>query len=377
MSKVLAHLQSHSNAMLELLEAMVQLESPTHDKRAVDGFSRFLRDQFKVIGADVDVIEEKEYGDHLVARWGMGIRQILILCHMDTVCPLGTIWKRPFRVENSFAYGPGVLDMKGGIVVTLYALKTLRDLDLSTERSVVIVCNSDEEVGSHSSRAIIEAHAKVSDYVLVMEPTKLPDGPLRTSRKGTAHFDIHIIGRAAHAGVDPGEGVSAILELAHQTVRLHDLTDWASGTTVNVGCVKGGTRANVVAEEACAEIDVRFSALSEGEAIVRRILGLQPILAGAQVEVVGGINAPPMVRSPAIAKAYAQARELALEIGLDLKESTSGGASDGNFTAALGIPTLDGLGVVGDGAHAERERVVISSLAERAALLTLLLRHLK
>jgi glutamate carboxypeptidase len=299
---------------------------------------------------------------------------LLLLCHMDTVWDLGTLADRPVRVEEGKLYGPGAFDMKGGIVNALWAIRALQALDLMPERRITLMVTSDEEVGSRSSRHIVEAEAAQHDAVFVLEPAQPPNAALKTWRKGVGLYKVRVTGVSAHAGVAQNEGVNAIVELAHQVLAIQQLADHALGTTVNVGVIGGGTRSNVVPQHAWARVDARVMNRAESERLDAALRGLQPHLKGAQVEVTGGINRPPMIRSEAGVALFRKAEVVAAELGFAITESGTGGGSDGNFTAALGVPTLDGLGVSGDGGHAVHEHVIISSLPERAALLAGLLR---
>jgi len=380
MRDIVDYLTPQTEEMLQLLKTMVEFESPATEKAAVDQLGIFLKRELEMLGANVDIFPQERRGDHLRATWSTngrsakeGAGQILILGHTDTVWPLGEVAKRPFRIERGRAYGPGIFDMKGGILMLLYALKAIKELDLPLQRKVAVILNSDEEVGSRTSRSLIEEEARQSEMVFVLEPPLSPNGAVKTSRKGVGGFQVKIRGRAAHAGVDPSMGASAVQELAHQILKLHGFTDLESGTTVNVGVVSGGIRANVVADSAQASVDLRVSSLEEGERIVKEILALKPILPGVEIEVTGGLNRPPMVRTPQIVALYQEARKVASELGLDLPEGSTGGGSDGNFTAALGVPTLDGLGAMGHGAHATHEHIVIEKLPQRTALLASLL----
>jgi glutamate carboxypeptidase len=292
---------------------------------------------------------------------------------MDTVWEVGALREMPFRIVEGRAHGPGVFDMKAGLVQVLYAIRALKETGRRPAARVVVLINSDEEVGSNSSRALIEEQARRSRAVFVLEPAIGPDGRLKTFRKGVGVFQIRVHGRAAHAGLDPGSGVSAIEELARQIQALHRMTDPARGITVNVGTVQGGTRSNVIAAEAQAEIDLRVSTLSDAREMESKILNLRPYLDGAEILVTGGVDRPPLERSAGVQALYQKARGLAEELGFELGEGSAGGGSDGNFTAALGIPTLDGLGAVGDGAHASHEHTLVSEMPRRAALLARLL----
>lgn len=375
-ASLMACIVAHSAEMVELLQQIVNLESPSYEKLAVDKLGQFLTEQFKALGAQVDVVPQERVGDHLAVRWGEGTDQVTILCHMDTVWPLGTIAERPFRVEDGKAYGPGTFDMKGGIVIALYALLALGELGCQPKKRIVVLVNSDEELGSPTSQELIELHAKDSDYVLVPEPGNPPTGALKTSRKGVGRFEMLIRGKAAHSGANHEKGISAIEELARQILKLHALTDYDTGVTVNVGVVSGGIQPNVVPAQARAEIDLRVTSAHQAKHMVEKILSLKATRPGIEMEIKGGINRPPMERSPQIVALYEQAKRLGAKLGLELEETSTGAASDGNFTAALGIPTLDGLGAVGDGAHAITEHVIIQSLIKRAALLGVLLLNL-
>ena len=371
--RILAYLRDHQPAMAALLVELVEMESPSDDKQSLDRLAGLLMARLEALGAAVEILPQAEAGDHVRARWGQGEGGALLLCHMDTVWDVGTLARRPVRVEGGRLYGPGALDMKGGIANALWAVRALRDLDLVPSQPVTLLITSDEETGSRTSRALVEAEARRHTVVLVLEPAQPPHAALKTWRKGTGAYRVTATGRAAHAGVDHASGVNAIEELAHQILAIQGLTDYDSGTTVNVGVVGGGTRSNVVPQQAWARVDVRVMDQSQASLLDARIRSLRPHLEGTTLEISGGVGRPPMVRTPAIAALYARAAALAAEMGFEVSEAGSGGGSDGNFTAALGVPTLDGLGPAGDGAHAEHEHVVLSSLPERAALLAAML----
>jgi glutamate carboxypeptidase len=371
--RILAYLRDWQADMTAQLVELVELESPSNDKQAIDRLARLLAARLEALGAAVEILPEPQAGDHVRARWGQGEGGTLLLCHMDTVWDVGTLGRRPLRVEGGRLYGPGALDMKGGITNALWAVRALRDLDLRPLRPVSLLLTSDEETGSQTSRVLVEAEAQRHAVVLVLEPAQPPHAALKTWRKGTGAYRLTATGRAAHAGVDHASGVNAIEELAHQILALQGLTDYGSGTTVNVGVVGGGTRSNVVPQQAWVRVDVRVMDQDQAALLDARIRALRPHLEGATLEISGGVGRPPMVRTPAIAALYARAAALAAEMGFEVAEAGSGGGSDGNFTAALGIPTLDGLGPAGDGAHAEHEHVVLSSMPERAALLAAML----
>lgn len=373
--RLLDWLAAHQDELVATLGLLVRSESPSGAKPELDALADRLTDRFGPFGAIARIVHPT--GDHLRLHvpGGPG-RPALVLCHYDTVWPLGSLAANPFRVEDGVVRGPGCFDMKGGIVLLEYALRALAALGLELPRPLTVLLSADEEVGSPTSRPLIEAEAPLCEYVLVLE-SPLPGGVLKTARKGVGRFTLEIEGRAAHAGVEPERGVSAIVELAHQTLRVHALNAPEVGTTVNVGVVAGGTRPNVVAARARAEIDVRVATLAEAERVAAALQGLTPVLPEARLTVSGGLNRPPMERTPASAALFVRAREIArAALDQDLQEGATGGGSDGNFTAALGLPTLDGLGPDGRGAHAADEHVLVASLAPRAALLAALLHAL-
>lgn len=369
MDNLVQYFNDSIEEMTSLLKILVEYESPSVEKNSVDILSRYLGDIFQQIGCSVKFIENEKYGNHVIAEWGSGESSILVLCHMDTVCPLGDIKERPFKIDNNIAYGPGVFDMKGGIVQGYYALKAAISRGLSGKR-ITFLLNSDEELGSLHSRYYIEKYAQEADKVFVLEPAVDSEGALKTSRKGVAMFNLKIKGKSAHAGADPEKGVSALHELAHQIQKLYSLNDYEKGTTVNVGVAGGGTRSNVVAETAWADVDVRIVLATETDKIINIIKNLKPNLSGIKLSIEGGLNRPPMERTQEIVRLFEHAKGIASELGFELKETATGGASDGNFTAALGVPTLDGLGAVGAGGHSKNEYIYIHHMPKRTALLT-------
>jgi glutamate carboxypeptidase len=370
-------LKSQRDPMLQTLRTLVEHETPTDDKAAIDRAQEYLSGEFDALGGSVHVFPQVEAGDHLRVEFaGAQEPQLTLLTHIDTVYSLGTLATMPFRAEGRLAYGPGIFDMKGGIVIVLYAFKALQSLGLVPQRKIVCLVTSDEEIGSLASRALIEEEARNSSTVLVLEPGAGPHGSLKTWRKGVGRFTLNVTGRASHAGADPDRGRSAIIELAHQVLQLNALNDAKVGTTVNVGIVSGGSRANVVPADARAEIDVRVMTLAEARRIEDVMQSIEPLTPDTTVLVTGGLNRPPMERTPEIMARYETARALAAQIGIELSETGTGGGSDGNFTAALGTPTLDGLGAVGNGAHSPNEFVVVDRLPQRAAILAGLLMEL-
>lgn len=367
--------QRHDSTMA-MLKSIVEFESPTSEKAAIDKLVDYLQDQIEQRGGRVERLAQDEYGDLLVARFGSGEgKPLLVMTHIDTVWPIGTIERLPWRIEGNKAHGPGIYDMKASVAMMLTALDIINDLSLET-RPITWILNTEEEVGSPVSRPVLESLALESELVLCLEPPVPPHGSLKTERKGVGMFTMTVEGRASHAGADHEAGISAIEEMARQIQWLHGLTDYATGTTVNVGVVEGGTKRNVVAASANALIDLRVTTLAEADRVVPAILGATATLEGAQVTVEGEMNRPPMERTEAIAAAFQRAKEIGSTLGLDLQEASTGGGSDGNFTAAVGVPTLDGLGCNGDGGHADTEHIEVDRIDERAALIAALLVNL-
>jgi glutamate carboxypeptidase len=361
--------------LLELIEALVAIESPSDVPAAVNRCGAELASRLQAIGGKLTRVESPTAGDHLRAAFGSGSRQVLLLGHFDTVWPVGQLASMPLKREGGRLYGPGVFDMKAGIALAMLATRALLAREALGDCQVVMLWTTDEEVGSTTSRALIEAEAARSEAVLVFEPS-LPGGPLKTSRKGVGDFEMITRGVSAHAGLDPGKGVSAIRELARQIVAIDDLQDPANGVTLTVGIVSGGTRSNVVPAEARAIIDARAVTRADADRITRVMHALQPHIPGARVDVTGGFDRPPLERTPAVVRLFEQAKAVAAGIGIELAEGSAGGGSDGNFTAALGVPTLDGIGAIGDGAHALHEHVEIDALIPRAATIAGLLQRL-
>jgi glutamate carboxypeptidase len=359
------------DSIVRTIETLVRLESPSTDKAAVDRCGDAIGAMLTAAGAHVERISQPVRGDHIVARIpGIG-QPVMILGHFDTVWPVGTLARMPIRRDGDRLHGPGSFDMKAGIAIALAALEAL-DSSRTTHPPVVVLLTTDEEIGSETSRERIEREARLCRAVYVLEPA-LPGGALKTARKGCGEFEVIVDGVAAHAGLDPGKGASAIHELAAQIAAIERLQDLPNGISVNVGVVSGGTRANVVAEQARAIVDARAPTRAGAARIESAIRNLQPQRPGTRLTVNGGFERPPMERTPASRELFARARSVASALGRELGEGSAGGGSDGNFTAAVGVPTLDGLGAVGDGAHAAHEHVEISSLAWRAALLAGLL----
>lgn len=346
------------------------------DKPAVDRFGKRVAAEWRRRGASVTLLRQRERGNHVRAEWNPREKrakgQILVLGHLDTVYELRTLARMPFRLSRARAYGPGAFDMKGGLVIAMFAVDALAAAGCMPEKRIVFLWTSDEEIGSGTSRRAIEHEARRSDAVLVLEPASGLDGLVKTGRKGVGEIEIIGTGRAAHAGLNPEDGVNAIEEIALQIARVSHWNQPRRGITVNAGVIEGGTRTNVIPENARVVVDVRATRAADMRALERKFRALRPILRGAKLEIRGGFNRPPMERKHCAAL-YAKARAIAKEMGVTLGEAYVGGGSDGNFTAALGVPTLDGLGAVGEGAHSPNENIVIRALPERAALVAGLL----
>ncbi|MGB8131465.1 MAG: M20 family metallopeptidase [Candidatus Angelobacter sp.] len=376
----LAFCQQHEGEMLSLLRKMVEIESPSDDKAAVDRMGEFLAEAFEGLGGQVTFYLQEAAGNHLKAEFAGGAsdgagKPVLLLGHFDTVWPMGTLANMPFRMEAGRAFGPGVYDMKAGIAMMIFALRGLKESG-AAHRPVTILLDTDEEVGSTTGRPIVEATAKDCEAVLVLEPSQGPQGHLKTSRKGVGDMTIRVRGRASHSGVDFEKGRSAIVELARQLLEIVKFTDLVRGITVNPGVIQGGTRSNVIAAEAWAEVDLRIARAADATELEKKFAALKPFDSDCSIEMSGGINRPPMERTEGTVRLFNLARDIATTMRWKLEESSTGGGSDGNFTSALGVPTLDGLGALGEGAHAPHESVVIQELPQRTALLTTLIQSL-
>ncbi len=361
--------------MLQTLQHLVETESPSDNKAAVDKLGSYLVEQFERQGGRVTVHRNEDCGNHLQVEFSgrSGQKPVMLLGHFDTVWPLGTLANMPFRVADGRAYGPGVLDMKTGIVMLMYALRVLNELEIRGRRPVTVFLDTDEEIGSASSRSLIENIARQCEAVLVLEPAQGTQGSLKTARKGVGAYTIQVHGQASHAGVDFEKGHSAILELSRQILEVAKFTDVARGITVNPGIVRGGTRSNVVAAEASVDVDIRIARVADAAELEQKFSALRPFDPDCRLEVKGGLNRPPMERTSGTVRLLEAAQAVAKTLGTDLGESATGGGSDGNFTSALGIPTLDGLGGVGEGAHAAHECIFLEQLPLRTALLAGLL----
>jgi glutamate carboxypeptidase len=362
--------------IIATLRRFVTVESPSLEKAAADRCCGVIAAEWKKQGVRVERIAQKHRGDLLrITHSGSKSRpsgQLLVLGHYDTVYSTGTLARMPFRVKGGKAYGPGTFDMKAGIVQALFALQALQQTVTPLRKRVVFLWTSDEEIGSEASRKFFEAEARRSEAVFVLEPSFGPQGLLKTARKGVGEAELVVHGRASHAGLAPQEGINAIHELARQLTRIEKWSDFRRGVTVNAGIIEGGTRTNVIPERARTVLDLRALRVSDMRSLEERLHELRPIQSGARLEISGGFDRPPL-ESKMSAALFERARVLAKQMNLTLGECTVGGGSDGNFTAALGIPTLDGLGAVGDGAHSTREHVLINTMPARAALLAALL----
>jgi glutamate carboxypeptidase len=375
-SELLAHFEEKQVEIFEFIRWLVEQESMSREAEAITRIAENFAERLSEYGATVDLFQDSKFGTTLRARFNQSEhsdeKQLLIVGHLDTVWPLGTLALRPLRIDGDKAYGPGIFDMKAGVTLATFAMLALKKFGRKTNRPVTFLMTCDEETGSQFSRPLIEEEAKRTEAALVLEPP-VPGGIIKTGRKGVGEFELIVRGRSAHAGNDILRGISAINELANQILAINKLADFELGTTLNVGVVHGGVLSNVVAAEARASIDMRYQVLEEGKRIENAMSRLTPVLAGAQLEVKGGINRPPLVRTEKIATLFAHARELATEVDYDLQEAFVGGGSDGNFIAAMGVPVLDGLGVDGAGAHAEHEHIILSDIPRRATLLTRLI----
>ena len=362
--------------LVDLIKELVACESPSTDRGRLDDCAAMWATRATQAGALVSRVPAITTADHVLARWPGDGAPVLLIGHFDTVWPVGQLDRMPLREEDGRLYGPGIFDMKAGLAIGLMAVRALVETcDQASRPDIQFLATSDEEVGSATSRAVIESLARAASTVLVLEPA-IPGGALKTARKGVGEFEIVAHGVSAHAGVDPGSGASAVHEMARQILAVEALSDPARGVSVNVGIVEGGTRSNVVAERARAVVDVRVSQLADAAHVEAKFRALMPQHPRVRLEIRGGINRPPMERTPAVAALFEIARDAGREIGLELAEGMTGGASDGNFTAALGVPTLDGLGATGDGAHALHEHVIVADLPIRAALVAGVLRRL-
>lgn len=368
MKQLLLFCESQRQRLLDRLGTLVALESPSTDPAAVDRCGAEVRRWLASAGAAVDVVPSATAGPHIIGRFGGTSPPILLLGHIDTVWPVGTIERMPFALDGHRLHGPGIFDMKGGIALALTAIDALASRGPAERPAMTVLLTTDEEIGSVTSRSIVEREALASRAVLVLEPP-LPGGAAKTMRKGVGDFEVLVHGMAAHAGIEPEKGANAILELAERLVEVEHLQRPSLGTTLTVTLISGGTRSNVVPAEARAIVDARVMSMAEARRVEAAMQGLCARRSGTSIEVSGGFSRPPLERTPGVVRLLGIAQDVARELGFELGEGATGGGSDGNFTAALGVPTLDGLGAPGDGAHAAHEHVLVDELPRRAALL--------
>lgn len=374
MERYYEFIQQRKDQMYSSLKEIVEHESPSHEKELLDQLTDWISNQFeKLTGGKTRIIQNEHYANHVVGEIGTGDKQLLILAHFDTVWEKGTLGKIPFSIKDGIARGPGIFDMKAGLIQGLYALHALKELGTKLNKKIVCIFDGDEEIGNPSSQQLIENEAQKSEAVFVLEPAMSTEGSLKTSRKGVGIFTIKVTGVPAHSGIDPEKGVSAIEELADVIKYFQSLNDYEKGTTLNVGTVSGGTTSNVVAEEAFGELDLRVKTKEEFDRVIPLIKGVKAKTEGAKVVIEGGINRLPLERTKEVEDMFHTAKDLAKKhLGFELTEKETGGGSDGNLTAPF-APTLDGLGAVGDGAHANHEYVVLEEMPKRTALLAMLL----
>lgn len=366
------------NEKLTLLEKLVNIDSGSHDKKGVDKIGEVLAGLYQSIGFRVEIVEEKEVGNHLILRHPEAENpKIIIIAHMDTVFPEGTAKERPYRMDGDRAYGPGVIDMKASHVLLFFALKHLAEKNNACLRNIELIFNSDEEIGSVHSRELIEKHAKGKEYALIMEPAR-KDGSVVTERRGSGTYTLTVEGEAAHSGIEPEKGKSAIEELAHKIVKLQELNDHENGVSVNVGLIEGGTTVNTVSAHAVGHVDVRVSSLEQIRPLEQKMEEVCEThdVEGTRIELTGHLDRPPMVKTEKSKALYQLAKELAKELNIDLKETFTGGGSDASFTASMGVATLDGLGPIGGNAHSDSEYLEIPSMEERQLLFIKLVERL-
>lgn len=376
--KISNYINNEKLKMIDFLKRLVSIDSSSHYKEGVDRLGKVLSNRLKKLGYVIEIKEDINFGDVVVARLkGRGKGKLLLLAHMDTVFERGEPEKRPFKIENNRAYGPGVNDMKSGLVSLVYALESLHRVKFTPEKEIVCILNGDEEVGTPASRSTIESEAKSSSYSLVLEGAR-ESGALVTSRKGTGMFLLKVMGRQAHAGVEPQKGINAIYELAHKIIELKNITDFKKGTTLNVGVISGGVRSNIVPDYAEAKIDLRIPNNTEAERVVKEVERIvkRRYIKGVEVKLISRLNRPPWIKTEESEELFKKAKKIGKELGIEIKEESTGGGSDGNFVAALGVPTLDGLGPVGGGSHSREEWIDLKSIPERTKLLALLIMEL-
>lgn len=371
-------LQQHSEKMLNFIEKLVNIDSGSYNKKGVDQIGEILRNCYENLGFHVKVIPQKEYGNHLVIEHKESINpRIVILAHMDTVFPKGTVLERAFRIEGQRAYGPGVIDMKSSHAAVLFAIKALINERDEAYKHIKIILNSEEEIGSPTSKSLIEKEAKNTKYALVMEPAR-KDGSLVSARRGKGNYTLIVEGKAAHSGIEPEKGRSAIEELAHKIIQLHELSDHENGISVNVGLIEGGSSANTVSDHAEAQIDVRMKEIDQVELIEEKLEEICSTteVAGTKIVLEGEMNRPPMEKNKKTRALLRLIQAVGDEIGIEIEDTATGGGSDASFTSSLGIATIDGLGPIGGNAHSDKEYLEIPSLVERTHLLATIIKRL-
>lgn len=373
-SEIRDYFDDRRDETIEMIRQIVEIESPSYDVARSKLVASWIEGEARKLSLDLEIerVSADKYGDHLVIKaFSKNKPNVLLLGHTDTVHPVGTSLLNPTRIEDGKFFGCGIFDMKSGIVLMLEALRFMADTGVTPAHGITILLSCDEEVGSFTGRQLVELEARNAESCLVFEPSS--GGRVKTGRKGTGMFTIKTHGIPAHAGLEPEKGASAILELARQIEKLHELNDLPAGTTVNVCTARGGTTINVIPEHAECTVDVRFTSMDEASRIENAVRGLKPFDERVTLEITGGVNRPPMERTPEVAALFENARSIAASFNYELGETQVGGASDGNFVGALGVPVLDGLGIAGDGAHRLDEHILVDDIANRAALITSLL----
>ena len=365
---------AYKPAMMSLLKKLVETESPTYEKAAVNRLGAIVAREASKLGASIEIIPKKTVGDQIIARWGSGPGGFFLIGHIDTVFPLGTLDLMPFYEEGDKIFGPGVLDMKTGIVVMLQAIAILQEMGKMPERPITMLFNTDEEMGSYLSRELVKELAKDMTLALVFEPSENLDGSLHTWRKGTGKFHIKVQGRAAHSGGAHQKGLNAIEELSHHIVQVQQLTDYEQGTTINIGSIQGGRAINIVPAYAEADGDIRVTRVDEYKRVEKVIQTLQPVLKDALIATECILNRPPMPYDDTMDATFKKAQKIAAAEGLEIIAGGSGSASDANFVADMGVPVLDGMGAVGEGFHSESEYILTQSMFDRLQLTVALLR---
>lgn len=372
------YLKNQQEEMLSLLEQLVNIDSGSMNKVGIDQVGEALKTEYEQLGFQIEIVPQDIQGNHLVIRHKNAVRPtVMTVSHMDTVFKEGTVAERPFTIYEGRAYGPGVIDMKGSHVVLLYAIKALYAAGKKGYENLEIILTSDEEIGSHTSRELIEAHTEGKKYALITEPAR-QDGSLVTARRGAGEFILKVTGKAAHSGIQPQAGRSAIEELARKIIKLHQLTDHAAGISVNVGIIEGGTTVNTVAPSAVAQVDVRIDKIEQAtliESKIREICATADV-EGTTIELLGGLERPPMVKNEQTIALFEVFQEVGQSLGLSIKDVSTGGGSDASFTSAKGIATIDGIGPIGGGAHSEDEYLEVDSLVERTELLANVIQRL-